>query len=238
MDLAGDLSTEALAELLRDRPIRAYPAVLSTHADALAWARAGAPEGALVVAEYQASPRGRGGLEWNVPQERSLAFSLVLRPRLPAPREGWLYIPSACGIADASGADAVVAWPDEVIHSGRRAGAVAIQTEVGTVLTEWAVVSVLVEGVEPPRAPLLARTLHAIEARYRSPSVPVLAEYLRRCATIGRRVRARLIPMGPAGPTVVGRAASVLADGALVIERDDGARVAVRPQNLGLLEDA
>jgi BirA family biotin operon repressor/biotin-[acetyl-CoA-carboxylase] ligase len=238
MELAGDLSAEALADLLRDRPIRAYPAILSTHADALAWARAGAPEGALVVAEYQASPRGRGGLEWNVPQERSLAFSLILRPRLPAPREGWLYIPSACGIADAVGADAVTIWPDEVMRSGRRAGAVAIQAEVGPVLTEWAVVSVLAEDVEPPRAPVLARALEAIEARYRSPNVPVLADYLRRCATIGRRVRARLIPMGPAGPIVIGKAVNVLTDGALVVERDDGARVSVRPQNLGLLEDA
>lgn len=238
MELAGDLSAEALGELLPDRPIRAYPALLSTHADALSWARAGAPEGALVVAEYQASPRGRGGLEWNVPQERSVAFSLILRPRLPAPREGWLYIPCACGVGDAIGANAGIAWPDEVVQLGRRAGAIAIQAHVGPVLTEWAVVSVLVENVKPPRAPVLARTLEAIEARYGSSNVAVLADYLRRCATIGRRVRARLIPMGPAGPTVVGQAVNVLTDGALVIERDDGARVSVRPQNLGLLEDA
>ena len=237
MEHAADLSEEAVAVALPERPVRAYPAILSTHADALAWARAGAPEGALVVAAYQASPRGRGGLEWDVQQDRSLGFSLVLRPRLPAPREGWLYVVAACGVADFVGSDAATVWPDEVVSSGRRAGAVSVQAEVGPVLVEWAVVSVLVEDVVPPRAPVLARVVAAIEARYRSSNVPVLADYLRRCQTIGRRVRARLIPLGPSGPTVVGKAVNVLTDGALVIERDDGARVAVRPQNLGLLED-
>jgi BirA family biotin operon repressor/biotin-[acetyl-CoA-carboxylase] ligase len=237
VELPGDLTEAAVTEALPDRPVRAYPAVLSTHADALAWARAGAPEGALVVAEYQASPRGRGGLEWTAPQERSISFSLVLRPRLPLPREGWLYVVAGCGVADVVGGDAAIAWPDEVRRAGRRAGAIAVQTEVGPVVTAWSIVSVLVEDASPPRAPMLARVVGAIESRYRSTSVPVLADYLRRCETIGRRVRARLIPLGPAGPAVVGKAVNVLTDGALVVERDDGARVAVRPQNLALLEE-
>ena len=237
MELPGDLTEAAVTEALPDRPVRAYPAVLSTHADALAWARAGAPEGALVVAEYQASPRGRGGLEWTAPQERSISFSLVLRPRLPLPREGWLYVVAGCGVADVVGGDAAIVWPDEVRRAGRRAGAIAVQTEVGPVVTAWSIVSVLVEDASPPRAAMLARVVGAIESRYRSTSVPVLADYLRRCETIGRRVRARLIPLGPAGPAVVGKAVNVLTDGALVVERDDGARVAVRPQNLALLEE-
>jgi BirA family transcriptional regulator, biotin operon repressor / biotin---[acetyl-CoA-carboxylase] ligase len=237
VEFVGDLSEAAVAETLPDRPLRVYPAVLSTHADALGWARGGAPEGAVVVAEYQASPRGRGGLEWTAPQEQSVSFSLVLRPRLPLPREGWLYVVGACGVADVVGDDATVAWPDEIRRAGRRAGAVAVQTEAGPVLTEWAVVSVLVEDAPPPRAAMLARVVRAIESRYRSTTVPVLADYLRRCETIGRRVRARLVPLGPAGPAVVGKAVNVLTDGALVVERDDGARVAVRPQNLGVLEE-
>ena len=62
MALGDDLSAEALAAVLPGRPIRAYPALLSTEADALAWARAGAPSGALVAAAYQAAPRCRAGL--------------------------------------------------------------------------------------------------------------------------------------------------------------------------------
>jgi BirA family biotin operon repressor/biotin-[acetyl-CoA-carboxylase] ligase len=211
--------------------------VLSTHADALAWARAGAPEGAVVVAEYQASPRGRGGIEWRTPAE-SLSFSLVLRPRLPAPREGWLYVPAACGLADAVGPEAEIEWPDEVHTAGARAGAVTVQVELGPVMTEWAVVSVLVEHVRPPRVDALAQVVAAVEERCRSATVPVLADYLRRCRTIGRRVRARLIPLGPGGVAIEGTAANVLADGALVVETGPETRTAIRPQSLGRLEVA
>lgn len=238
MELAGDLSVEALAAALPGRPARSYPAVLSTHADALAWARAGAPEGAVVVAEYQASPRGRAGLEWRAPPEESLCFSLVLRPRLPAPREGWLYTVATLGLADAIGAGAEIEWPDEVRSEGARVGAVGVQVELGPVSVEWAVVSILVERTPPPRAPMLARVVEAIEARQASSNVPVLADYLRNCATIGRRVRTRLIPLGPGGVAFEGEAVNVLADGALVIATGDERRIAVLPQSLGLLERA
>ena len=238
MELAEDLLPERLVELLPDRPIRSYPALVSTHADALAWARGGAPEGAIVVADYQASPRGRGGLEWRVRAGTDLAFSLVLRPQLRPEREGWLYTVAVSGLADAIGDDATIEWPDEVRRSGARAGAVGVHVELGPERSEWAVVNVLIEDAPPPRAPLLALVVEAIEGRYRSRTASVLADYLRRCDTIGRSVRARLIPLGPGGATVTGKAANALTDGALVLETESGSRVAVRPQNLGLLEPA
>src|SRR5207253_2419030 len=83
-----DLSPEALAQVIPGRAFRAYPAMLSTESEAAAWARAGAPEGAFVVAGYQASPRGRAGISWQVDHHHDLAFSLILRPQLPALREG------------------------------------------------------------------------------------------------------------------------------------------------------
>jgi BirA family biotin operon repressor/biotin-[acetyl-CoA-carboxylase] ligase len=236
VELAEDLSTEALAELLPGRPVRAYPALLSTEADALAWARADAPEGALVVADYQASPRGRGGRPWQVPPGRSLAFSMVLRPRMPAEREGWTYTVATSGLADVIGG--TIEWPDEVRSGGDLAGAVGVYTELGPAGTAWAVVNVFVSDAPPPRGPLLARVVDAIEARYHSSASGVLAEYLPRCETIGRRVRARLVPLGPSGVKVTGRAVRTLTDGALVVETAEGRPVAVRPQNLGVLEDA
>lgn len=238
MELTGDLSADALGEALPGRALRTYPAVLSTQADALAWARAGAPEGAIVVADYQASPRGRGGWPWEVRPGASLAFSLVLRPRLPAEREGWMYTVATSGLADALGEGSVIEWPDEIRCRERRAGAVGVDVELGGEGTLWAVVNVLIEEAPPPRAPLLARAVEAIERRYRGDPEPVLADYLPRCGTLGRHVRARLVPLGPAGPEVTGRAVSSLADGALTIETADGRRAAVRPQSLGLLEDA
>ena len=236
MELIGDLAEEALAGLLPDRPLRSYPALLSAEADALAWARAGAPEGALVVADYQASPRGRAGLPWEVPPGRALSFSLVLRPPLSAEREGWLYTVATTALADVLGEGASIEWPDEVRLEGRRAAAVGVQTEIGGERLAWAVVSVLVCRADPPRGPLLAQVVEALEHRYRSPAASVLADYAPRCETLGRQVNARMIPLGPAGPQVTGLAVRPLPDGALSIEAAPGRRVAVRPQSLGVLE--
>jgi BirA family biotin operon repressor/biotin-[acetyl-CoA-carboxylase] ligase len=236
MELSADLTVDALADVMPGRAARSYPALLSTQAEGLAWARAGAPAGALVVADYQASPRGRGGVEWELSTGRGLGFSLVLRPRLPAPREGWLYVAATCGLADVLGAR--IEWPDEVRVDGGHSGAVGIDVGLGAVATEWAVVNVVVVAAPPPRAALLARVVEAIEARCESATTPVLADFLRRCDTIGRRMRARMIPLGPGGAVVTGKAVRVLTDGSLVLEQEDGRGIAVRPQNLGLLERA
>lgn len=234
----GDLALRELERALPGRPVRSYAALLSTHADALAWARAGAPGGALVAADYQASPRGRGGLEWAVVPGQGLGFSLVLRPDLPAEREGWLYAVAVSALADVAGAEARIEWPDEVHLGGERAGAVGLHVELGEGGCEWAVASVLVPGARPPRAPLLAAVVAALEERYRSDPAQVLEDYLPRCSTVGRDVTARLVPLGPAGPRVTGTAVSVRDDGSLVLEPRDGRRIAVPPQSLGLLEGA
>ena len=217
--------------------MRAYPALLSTEAEGLAWARAGAPDGAVVVSEYQASPRGRAGLEWFPELNASLVFSLVARPALPAAREGWLYVAASCALSDVVGEGAVAKWPDEVHRGAQRAAAVGVFTQLEGPSLAWAVVTVLLETAQPPRAQILASALDALERAIKSPTAPVLADYLRRCETIGKRVRARTIPLGPGGLVVSGTAATVNADGALVVATDDGRRLAVRAPSLALLEE-
>lgn len=237
MGIADDLSAEAMAEAMPDREVRSYNAVVSTEAVTLAWAREGAPGGSVVVAGYQASPRGRAGLPWELTPEAGVAFSLIMRPELPAAREGWIYAPAVCGLTDVSGEGARITWPDEVYRDGVRIGAVGAWIELDAEGVAWVVLNILVPDVEPPRAPVVARVVSAIEARAEAAPTDVLSDYRARCATFGRRVRARLIPMGPTGPRVEGVAADVLADGSLSIRSDEGKRVAVRPQNLGLLDD-
>lgn len=236
--MCDDLSPERLAAALPARELRSYPAVLSTEADALAWARTGAPAGAVVVADYQASPRGRGGRPWQVMPGVGLAFSLILRPRLAPARDGWLYVVALCAIADVLGPDARFEWPDEARVGEQRAAAVGVQADLGPPGPPWAVVSVIVDGARPPRAPLLGRVVEAIEARDRSPAAALLNDYSARCATLGRAVRARLLPLGPAGGEVTGTAVAVLKDGALVVATADARRVAVPPHVLAVLEDA
>ena len=235
MDLS-DLTAESLALHLGTRPLRAYPALLSTDAEALAWARAGAPEGALVIAGYQASPRGRGGKPWIVDADRSLSFSVVLRPQWPAFREGWLYTVACSALADVIGETSTIEWPDEIHSGGRPAASVGGYVELADRQTEWAVVTFHLVDAPPPRGPRLAQVLVALESRYRASTDAVIADYLPRCETIGRRVRACMVPLGPAGPVIEGKAVSTLLDGSLVLETDEGRRIAVRPQNHGVHE--
>ena len=237
MAVSEDLAPETLTSAVPGRPVRTYPALVSTEADALAWARAGAPSGSVVVADYQVSPRGRFGLEWQVAPRRDLAFSVVLRPELSVEREGWLYTLATAALADVCGEDATIRWPDEVRRAAVRVAAVGIHVEHAPDGVAWAVANVLLPDVAPQRAATLARVLAALERRCASAPDAVLAEHRSRCETIGRRVCAELLPAGPNAPRVIGTAVTTRDDGALVIETHEGRRVAVRPQGLGLLED-
>ncbi|MFN2592363.1 MAG: biotin--[acetyl-CoA-carboxylase] ligase [Candidatus Dormibacteria bacterium] len=239
MDLTGDGVHEALAEAMPGRALRYYRAVTSTDADAISWVRSGAPEGSVVVAETSISPRGHGERPWKFHAGRSLAFTMILRPLVPPLRQGWLYMLALMGIADTVGGDrSTVEWPAELLEDDRRLAAVAVKVapEPGRIL--WAVVNVIVPEPPRPRVALLAQVVEAIEGRYRQPPEELREDYLTRCTTIGRSVCARLVPLGPAGRRLVGRAVDVRSDGALMIEIEEGRPVPARPQNVGILEDA
>jgi BirA family biotin operon repressor/biotin-[acetyl-CoA-carboxylase] ligase len=237
--VTADLSVARLAAAMPGRPVRSYPALLSTEATAMAWAREGGPSGAVVVADYQAAPRGRGGLPWQTTPGSTLCFSVVLRPELPVERQGWSYVAASLAITDLlSGADVATEWPDRVVRrgSGDHVGSVKAHVQLGPGGTDWVVVSVLIEDARPGRDLLLASCVGAIETRMAQAADAVLEGYRSRCVTLGRPLRARLIPMGPDGVQVVGTAVDVRADGALVIDTAEGRRVAVLPQAVGLLE--
>ncbi|MBA3428688.1 MAG: hypothetical protein H0U07_08975 [Actinobacteria bacterium] len=236
MALSEDLSAAALAAAMPGRAVRSYPALLSTEADARAWARAGGPAGAVVVADYQASARGRGGLPWSPRPARDLCFSLVLRPGFTPDDEGWLYVAAAVAVLDVLGGDAQVDWPDRIHREGRQAADVAGHAALGAGGVDWAVVNVLVHDAGVPRGSLLARLVDAVEA-LQHPEPDALARYRERCTTLGEEVVAHVIPTWPDGVQIAGTAATVLQDGALVIEQAAaGRRIAVRPQHLARLE--
>lgn len=58
---------------------REFDTVGSTNNEAIAWALAGAPEGAVVTAETQTGGKGRKGHDW-FSSPRGLAVSVILRP--------------------------------------------------------------------------------------------------------------------------------------------------------------
>lgn len=208
---------------------------MSSEAGALQWARDDAPAGAVVLADYQISARGRAGWEWAIDPDRDLAFSLVLRPSLAPQRDAWPYVAATLALADVLGGDAAIRWPDEVVRGGTRAASVGVQVHAGPTRAAWVVVSAWIVDPEAARAPLLEAAIAAIERRVAGRAPELIADYRRRSLTLGRRVRVRMSGMGAGEIVFTGVARALLKDGALVVEGDKG-RQMVPPSHLRAIE--
>jgi len=131
--------TRAFADCLPgDRlagPLRGYRSLESTQIAARAWAVHGAPEGAVVLADYQTAGRGQHGRSWTAPPGTALLFSVVLRPPLPVAR--WPEIPLATGCAVAESVEtagpvsARLKWPNDVVVDGRKVAGVLAEGVAG-----------------------------------------------------------------------------------------------------------
>jgi BirA family biotin operon repressor/biotin-[acetyl-CoA-carboxylase] ligase len=105
------------------RAWRYLPATGSTNDEAAAWARAGAPSGAVVVADEQTRGRGRLGRRWHSPPGESLYFSVVLRPPLPPHRVPPLTLAAGVAVAETLiGFDLTpqLKWPNDVLVDGKK----------------------------------------------------------------------------------------------------------------------
>src|SRR5918999_1635562 len=114
----------------------------STNSRLLDDARAGAPEGRVLVADHQTAGRGRLGRRWEAPAGASLLLSVLLRPDLPPERRH--LVTAAVALAEAD-ADAVIVgiginvnWPDDP-----PAGGVALNQLAGSTVDRDAVADAL-----------------------------------------------------------------------------------------------
>ena len=197
----------------------------------MAWARAGTPEGSLVVAEQQISARSRPRRPWPSGGANDVSFTLVLRPELPPVRGGILHLGATAGIADVLGPASGIEWPDEVYVGEQLVGLVSVHIEQTIRGLEWALVNVMLPGLERPRPPTLARVVEAVERRCRQPAEQLIEEWSPRCRTLGRTVSGLLYPIGRE-QRVTGRAVGASTTGTLTIMDAAGRRQAVRPQEL------
>jgi BirA family biotin operon repressor/biotin-[acetyl-CoA-carboxylase] ligase len=129
----------------------------STNADLVAAARAGAPEGQVLVAEHQRAGRGRVGRSWTAPPRAGLAVSVLLRPGQPGSgwpavdpgRWGWLPLLAGVALARAvtrvAAVGAVLKWPNDLLVGGAKCAGVlaevagpAVVVGIGLNVTETA----------------------------------------------------------------------------------------------------
>jgi BirA family transcriptional regulator, biotin operon repressor / biotin---[acetyl-CoA-carboxylase] ligase len=92
----------------------------STNADLVERAKAGVPEGAVLVAEEQTAGRGRLDRRWSAPARSGLFFSVLLRPAaVPVERWGWLPLLAGVAMATAvsriAGVDTALKWPNDLL---------------------------------------------------------------------------------------------------------------------------
>lgn len=129
-----------MADQLRDwqgRPVEAwrvrwgvpelhvFAAVGSTNDMARERARAGAPEGTVVLADVQTRGRGRRGRSWHAEPGQGLILSMVVRPRAGGAES---VLSLRLGLAAARAIEAVtplavgVKWPNDLVVDGRKVG--------------------------------------------------------------------------------------------------------------------
>ena len=200
------------------------------------WARRLAPEGAVVVGQYQLGLRDRGGIPWPVDPEQGLAFSLLLHPKLPPIRAGRLYVAGSLALLDTIAGEHEAEWPDTIRADGALAAGVVTRVSSGVAGIEWAIVTFYVVRTEHWRAELVRKLIDAFDAHWARPDAELQTAYRERCRTVGRRVRATFAPLGPRARTVEGDAIDVTPAGALLVTLADDRKVPLQINDIGKLE--
>lgn len=128
-----DAIADALATTRMGTPLRYRKTVGSTNAEAAAWARNDAPEGAVVLAEQQIEGRGRHGRTWTAPPHQALTGSIVLRPDLPPDLLSLIPLAASLAVIDAMQQLALphpprIKWPNDVLIGNRKCCGMLLET--------------------------------------------------------------------------------------------------------------
>ncbi|EID17680.1 biotin--[acetyl-CoA-carboxylase] ligase [Mycolicibacterium phlei] len=215
----------------------------STNADLLARAETENIDGAVLIAEHQTAGRGRRGRSWSAVPHAQITMSVgVDVTGVPTDAWGWLPLATGVAVADtvaAVGATAALKWPNDVLAGGGKLAGIlaevtpgqqAVVIGVGLNVSLRAdeipvdgVVSLTTLGVPAPdRQQLIGRLLGELGTRIGAwraaggADARLRADYRRRSATFGQRVRAIL----PGDSEVVGTARDVDDEGRLILEVD------------------
>jgi BirA family biotin operon repressor/biotin-[acetyl-CoA-carboxylase] ligase len=209
-----------------------------------------APDRSVLVAEHQASGRGRLDRRWESPARAGLTFSVVLRPVAPIPTWGWLPLLAGVALHDAVRAETALElalkWPNDLLcgpsedkaagilaQTSGEAVVVGIGLNVSTTRDELVVPTAtsleLCGARAVDRTALLAAILRQIDARAAqwtdvggdAEACGLAADYRAACATLGRQVSVTTT----SGTAVTGEARGIDSDGRLQV--DVGGRVEV-----------
>ncbi len=236
------LNAQTLAAVLGTRPFRYFDVLDSTNDLAQDWLRAGAPGGAVVIADEQRKGRGRKGRLWHTPPGVALAISVVLHPPQEALHQvSMLGALAIAELLDSLGAqDVGIKWPNDVQLNGRKVCGVlpevvwqgehllgvvlgmGLNVRMGFSGTELEPTAISIEpalGRMVERADLIARLLTLVDAWAEKLASPLVFEaWQARLNTLGRAV---IVDDEPGSP-LRGTAEAVEPDGTLLLRLADG----------------
>ncbi|MAT61232.1 MAG: biotin--[acetyl-CoA-carboxylase] ligase [Micrococcales bacterium] len=218
----------------------------STNSDLVSKATAGeAATGSVIIADSQTAGRGRLGREWESEPGTTLSFSVMLAAPAPATQLLPLVVGLAVVRAASPGEQATIElkWPNDLLVDGKKAAGILAEAVPGGAVVGCGInvstpverlpvpeaTSLALHGIEVERTTLLAQVLietfagydRLVEAGYNPEASGLLAEFRRRCGTLGREVRVQL----PDQTSVTGRATDVDDQGRLVLEGPDGQQI-------------
>ncbi|GAA3190232.1 MULTISPECIES: biotin--[acetyl-CoA-carboxylase] ligase [Streptomyces] len=221
----------------------------STNTDLALRAAEGAPEGTVLVAEEQTAARGRLDRRWSAPPRSGIFVSVVLTPRVPQERWGWLPLLAGVAVATAlsraAGVDTALKWPNDVLltvdGAERKAGGIlAERAGDGIVLGMGLNVSLHEDELPVPTATSLAlagahttdrdtllravlRSLETWYAAWQDADGDPAASGLQEAYAAGCATLGRAVRAElPGDRTVRGEAVALDGDGRLILATGDG----------------
>jgi BirA family biotin operon repressor/biotin-[acetyl-CoA-carboxylase] ligase len=157
--MPSELTPEAIQQDLPTavvgRQVRSYAQVGSTNDLAREQARAGQPEGLLIVADEQVAGRGRMGRGWAAPPGSSLLMSILLRPWWLAPADAFA-LTMLAGVALCEAIEQVaplrtaLKWPNDLLLAPqapgstepRKAAGVLSEIELANGSIAWVIIGI------------------------------------------------------------------------------------------------
>ena len=225
--------------------LRWYDTIDSTNTEAKRLAKAGAPQGTVLIADLQTAGRGRMGRQFASAQGAGVYLSVLLRPQCPP--EQLMHLTCAVGTAMCDAVEVVtgirpgIKWINDLVLEGRKLGGILTELSVDTAtgLTEYAVIGIgincnrkhfpaelqdIATSLCVDRAALagaMIDALYSMNSRLFEKEA-VMARYQKDCITLGKAVNVHRTDC-----ILRGQAVDLDANGGLIVTLDSGNTVTV-----------
>lgn len=244
MSLTKESLSAGLTTSMFGRKLFVFETIDSTNACAKTLAEAGMTEGAVVLAEFQSSGRGRQDRTWESLPGANLLFSIILRPNIPGEQIRLLPFFAAVALAQAieqaCGIRVECKWPNDLLVNNKKCCGILLENSFAENGLSFAVLGVGINVNQPEfsgtlqqratslfreigrpvdRIALFQHAMRSVESWYERTTEQrfdlILAEWNARCSMFGKSVDVQ-----DASTTVRGTAVGLHADGGLIVQTE------------------